>query len=178
MDTMIITRKFVLLPVASSKKEWVKKITAYIVSDADKKLKFFNDKIKKIEKEMKKAKDSEQLSKEYNRLCSKKEEYESLLKDAEDGVFNQKAINNYTYHLVHEAMESEARRKNYILSWAFSEMIANGVPYMETYKEKCKFINEMIKPAYRTKGSKKEVCLMILKSRTYLEDMEFPLTRN
>lgn len=155
MDTMIITRKFVLVPVASCKKEWGKKATAYIVSDTEDKLDFFKEKLKKVEKEMKKAKDSEQLSKEYNRLCSKKEEYESLLKDAEDGVFNQKAINNYTYHLVREAMESEARRKNYILSWAFSEMIANGVPYMETYKEKCKFINEMIKPAYRTKGSKK-----------------------
>lgn len=155
MDTMIITRKFVLLPVASYRKEWVKKIAAYIVSDAEDKIKFFNEKLKKKEKEMKKTKNSEQILKEYNRMKSKKEEYETLLKDAEEGIFNKKAINNYTYHLVREAMESESRRKNYILSWAFSEMIANGVPYMETYKEKCKFINEMIKPAYRTKGSKK-----------------------
>lgn len=152
---MMITRKFVLLPVASCKKEWVKKITTYIISDTDKKLDYFNEKLKKAEKEMKKANGSEQLSKEYNKLKSKKAEYESLLKDAKEGIFSPKAINNYTYHLVREAMESEARRKNYILSWAFSEMIANGVPYMETYKEKCKFINEMIKPAYRTKGSKK-----------------------
>ena len=155
MDTMMITRKFVLLPVASCKKEWVKKITTYIISDTDKKLDYFNEKLKKTEKEMKKANGSEQLSKEYNKLKSKKAEYESLLKDTKEGIFSPKAINNYTYHLVREAMESEARRKNYILSWAFSEMIANGVPYMETYKEKCKFINEMIKPAYRTKGSKK-----------------------
>ena len=41
MDTMMITRKFVLLPVASYKKEWVKKITAYIVSDTEDKLNFF-----------------------------------------------------------------------------------------------------------------------------------------
>ena len=155
MDTMMITRKFVLLPVASYKKEWVKKSTAYIVSDTEDKLNFFKEKLKKTEIEMKKAKDSEHILKEYNRIKSKKEEYETLLKDAEEGIFSQKAINNYTYHLVRDAMESEARRKNYILSWAFSEMIANGVPYMETYKEKCKFINEMIKPAYRTKGSKK-----------------------
>lgn len=155
MDTMMITRKFVLLPVASCKKEWVKKITTYIIFDTDKKLDYFNEKLKKTEKEMKKANGFEQLSKEYNKLKSKKAEYESLLKDAKEGIFSPKAINNYTYHLVREAMESEARRKNYILSWAFSEMIANGVPYMETYKEKCKFINEMIKPAYRTKGSKK-----------------------
>lgn len=47
MDTMMITRKFVLLPVASCKKEWVKKITTYIISDTDKKLDYFNEKLKK-----------------------------------------------------------------------------------------------------------------------------------
>ena len=100
MDTMMITRKFVLLPVASCKKEWVKKITTYIISDTDKKLDYFNEKLKKTEKEMKKANGSEQLSKEYNKLKSKKAEYESLLKDAKEGIYSPKAINNYTYHLV------------------------------------------------------------------------------
>jgi len=53
--------------------------------------------------------------------------------------YTQKMINDYTYSLVRTAMEEEARRKNYILSWMFSEMTKHGVQYMETLKEKQKF---------------------------------------
>ena len=52
-------------------------------------------------------------------------------------------------------MEEEARRKNYILSWIFSEMRLNRVDQMESLKDKFKFISDTINYAYRKKGSNK-----------------------
>lgn len=72
----------------------------------------------------------------------------------ENGEITQRMVDRYTRNLVKEAMESEARRKNYILSWAFYTMIANGVEYME-FPEQKKFIRKMMNPAYRIKGSSK-----------------------
>ena len=63
-------------------------------------------------------------------------------------------VNRYTETLVKESMESEARRKNYILTWAYFSMRANGVQHMQP-KEQKKFIREMLKPAYRVKNSSK-----------------------
>jgi hypothetical protein len=64
-------------------------------------------------------------------------------------------VDTYTKGLVREAMESEAKRKNYILSWAFSTMTENGLQYETDFKARNKFIGEMLNPAYRVKGSSK-----------------------
>ena len=63
-------------------------------------------------------------------------------------------VNDYTYTLVRDAMESEARRKNYILSYAFAKMTEARVDLMDI-KERNKFISQLLNPAYRVKGSKK-----------------------
>ena len=62
--------------------------------------------------------------------------------------------NTYTYGTVRTAMEEEARKKNYILSWIYSEMIGAGVQHMETLKEKYQFISNRMNYAYRLPGNK------------------------
>lgn len=127
---MMITRKYVIKPTFSDTKEWNKKVFDFTVNDLTKKIEKSKDKEKK-----------KQLMNELERLEQTNE-------------FTQKMVNNYTYSLVRDSMESEARRKNYILSWMFSTMIENGVQYMNK-KEQNKFISEMLKPCFRVKGSKK-----------------------
>ncbi len=136
--TCVITRKFTLIPEFSDMKEWKKKVTDYIVEDCDGKIEYFkSSKCKKTDNK------KERIS-----------HYEKMKEAVQSGEITKEMVTNYTYCVVREAMESEARRKNYILSWAFSQMKEHGVEYMD-FKDQMKFINEMIKPAYRVKGSKK-----------------------
>lgn len=152
-NRITITRKYVIRPVESQFKEWKRKVVRYL---EDKKQQFeniLNDKTAQLEKATSKDKKkslAEQIEKTKKYIDIVSEE----LDDAKNDIFTQKVVNNYTYNLVKVSMESEARRKNYILSWCFSEMIESGVQYMDT-KERNKFITELLKPAYRIKGSMK-----------------------
>lgn len=144
-NTVTITRKYALIPTFSERKEWHKRVYNFTIEDLTRKIEYYKEKVKK-------EKDKE-----------KKEEIKTKIKNFEEGlesiqnggVFTQKMINDYTYNLVRTAMEEEARRKNYILSWIFSEMRLNRVDQMESLKDKFKFISDTINYAYRKKGSNK-----------------------
>lgn len=144
-NTVTITRKYAIIPTSSEKKEWHKRVYNFTIEDLARKIEYYKEKSKK-------EKDKE-----------KKEEIKIKIKNFEDGLesiqnggdFTQKMINDYTYNLVRTAMEEEARRKNYILSWIFSEMRLNRVDQMESLKDKFKFISDTINYAYRKKGSNK-----------------------
>lgn len=152
-DTQIITRKLVIKPTFSSKNVWHKKVMEFTINDLNTKIENYKEWICNTKKNKKFDEDEKMRRLEkYTSLLANCEQ--SLKSVNETGVFTQSMVNNYTYSLIKDAMESEARMKNYILSWMFATMIENGVQYMD-FKEQKKFINEMIKPAYRVKGSKK-----------------------
>lgn len=144
-NTVTITRKYALIPTSSERKEWYKRVYNFTIEDLTRKIEYYKEKSKK-------EKDKE-----------KKEEIKTKIKNFEEGLesiqnggdFTQKMISDYTYNLVRTAMEEEARRKNYILSWIFSEMRLNRVDQMESLKDKFKFISDTINYAYRKKGSNK-----------------------
>ena len=144
-NTVTITRKYALIPVSSDKTQWYKKVYDFTIEDLTRKIEYYKEKLKK-------EKDKD-----------KKEQIKTKIKNFEDGLesiqnggdFTQKMINDYTYNLVRTAMEEEARRKNYILSWIFSEMRLNRVDQMESLKDKFKFISDTINYAYRKQGSNK-----------------------
>lgn len=153
MDKITITRKYALIPTKSYKKEWNKKVCDFTLKDLEHKIEYFEQKLKKT-----KSKDEKQKIK--NRIAQIEEYLENLNNTLEENPkseieFTQKMINDYTYNLVRTAMEEESRRKNYILSWMFAEMTLNGVQYMESLRDKYKFISDTINYAYRVKGSKK-----------------------
>lgn len=145
MEYITITRKYALVPEFSDKKEWHKKVFDFTIINLSEKIEYYSGKIKK-EKDSKKK---EQIKTKINSL---KEQLENI---QNGGEFTQKMVNDYTYNLVRTAMEEESRRKNYILSWIFSEMRLNRVDRMESLKDKFKFISDTINYAYRKKGSNK-----------------------
>jgi IS605 OrfB family transposase len=152
-NTQIVTRKIVIRPTFSERKEWKKKVTEFTLKDLEEQISKYEEWIenlksnKKIDKEEK-----ERRKQKYTDLLTNAENSLNQFKDNEE--ITQKMVNRYTETLVRESMESEARRKNYILTWAYFSMIANGVPDMQL-KEQKKFIREMLKPAYRVKKSSK-----------------------
>lgn len=152
-DTYIITRKFTIIPTHSERKEWEKKIYKYTIENLEKKIEEYKTWIEnaKKNKKLNKEEKEKKIEKYKNLLCQTEE---SLAYVIENKEFTNKMVSDYTKSLVKDAMESEARRKNYILSWAFATMIENGVQYMD-FLEQMKFITEMMKPAYRKKGSNK-----------------------
>ena len=144
-NTTTIVRKYALIPERSDRKEWHKRIYDFTISDLTEKVDYYKGKLKK-EKDKKKK---EQIKTKIRNL-------EVGLEDIQGGEeFTQKMIDDYTYNLVRTAMEEEARRKNYILSWIFSEMRLNRVDQMESLKDKFEFISNTINYAYRKKGSNK-----------------------
>lgn len=152
-NTQIVTRKLVIRPTFSERKEWKKKVTEFTLKDLEEQILKYKEWIenlksnKKIDKEEK-----ERRKQKYTDLLTNAENSLNQFKDREE--ITQKMVNKYTETLVKESMESEARRKNYILTWAYFSMRANGVQHMQP-KEQKKFIREMLKPAYRVKNSSK-----------------------
>ena len=144
-NTVTITRKYALIPTSSERKEWHKRVYNFTIEDLARKIEYYKDKSKK-------EKDKEKKEEIKNKIKNFEEGLESI---QNDGDFTQKMINDYTYNLVRTAMEEEARRKNYILSWIFSEIRLNRVDQMESLKDKFKFISDTINYAYRKKGSNK-----------------------
>lgn len=152
-NTQIVTRKLVIRPTFSERKEWKKKVTEFTLKD-------LKEQISKYKEWIENLKSNKKISKEEKER--RKQKYTDLLTNAENSLnqfknreeITQKMVNRYTETLVKESMESEARRKNYILTWAYFSMRANGVQHMQP-KEQKKFIREMLKPAYRVKNSSK-----------------------
>lgn len=152
-NTQIVTRKLVIKPTFSYRKEWEKKVSDFTIKDLEDRILEYKEWIKNLKANKKLEKDEKER---------RKQKYTDLLRDAEKtleefksgGEITQKMVNKYTESLVKDSMESEARRKNYILTWAFYNMLANGVQYME-FPEQKKFILEMLEPAYRKKNSSK-----------------------
>lgn len=145
MEYITITRKYALIPASSDRNKWNKRVYSFTIEDLARKIEYYSEKIKK-EKGSKKKEQVETKIKDF------KEQIEYI---QNGGDFTRKMINDYTYNLVRTAMEEEARRKNYILSWIFSEMRLNRVDQMESLKDKFKFISDTINYAYRKKGSNK-----------------------
>lgn len=144
-DEITITRKYVIYPIASDMKEWERKVIKYVSENYEKRIQLLEQKIKhsKIPKEEK-----ENLRKELDNLKIKYDAFQA------DPAITQSEINTYTYGTVRTAMEEEATKKNYILSWIYSEMIGAGVQHMETLKEKYQFISNRMNYAYRLPGNK------------------------
>lgn len=139
-----ISRVVTLTPWISEDKFWKEKVYKFTIINNTEKVEYYKNVKKKEKDDEKKQKIEEKIKR-----C------QSLIEIAENkGEINKEMAVDYTYSLIREAMESEARRKNYILSYIYSELVSMGASYME-YKDVCKKINELLKPAYRKKGSKK-----------------------
>ena len=152
-NTQIVTRKITIKPAFSPRKEWVKRVKEFTIKELENRIQKYKEWISNLGSSSKLKKDEKER---------RRQKYTMLLDNAqveldqfqENSEITQRMVDRYTRNLVKEAMESEARRKNYILSWAFYTMIANGVEYME-FPEQKKFIRKMMNPAYRIKGSSK-----------------------
>lgn len=144
-----VTRKYCIIPEKSNSKFWDKKVLKYI----EIKRKLLRDEFENVRKKLNKKginqDEKKNLESRLNKLKSLIDSWDTYNTTSKQVVFD------YTYNLVRTAMEEESRKKNYILSWIYSEMIANGVQYMDTLKDKFKFITNTINYAYRKKGSNK-----------------------
>lgn len=153
--TITITRKYAIIPTSSDLKEWNKKIYKFTVDKLNNKIVTLKEEIEKLNEKSKKKKLKDDEIKSLEELNKQLIECNDTLEEiTRTKEYTQKMINDYTYSLVRTAMEEEARRKNYILTWIYSCMVEHGVQYMETLKEKQKFIKDTINYAYRKKGSK------------------------
>lgn len=144
-NRMTITRKYAIIPTSSPYKEWKKKVYNFTVEDLEFRIKYNEEKLKSIKNKEEKQKIGLYI-----------DELKKSLQNVKDGNdFTQKMINDYTYHLVRESMESESARKNYILSWMRDQLRLNHVAQFPSLAEKKKFVSDTINCAYRVKGSKK-----------------------
>ena len=117
-NTQIVTRKITIKPTFSPRKEWVKKVKEFTIKELE-------DRIQKYKKWISNLGSSSKLKKDEKER--RRQKYTMLLDNAqieldqfqENGEITQRMVDRYTRNLVKEAMESEARRKNYSLSWAF-----------------------------------------------------------
>lgn len=144
-----VTRKYCIIPEKSNSKFWNKKVLKYI----EIKRKLLRDEFENVRKKLNKKginqDEKKNLESRLNKLKSLIDSWDTYDTSSKQVVFD------YTYNLVRTAMEEESRKKNYILSWIYSEMIVNNVQYMDTLKDKFKFITNTINYAYRKKGSNK-----------------------
>ena len=144
-DTIIITRKYALIPTFSENKEWLKRVLDFTKNSYVQKIKYYEDKLEKTKK-----KDKENREKIENRLNALRDQQKDF---TETGILLQANVNDYTYELVREAMKSEACRKNAIISYVFMELLTRNAAHMD-FKERNKLISELTKYGYRVKGSK------------------------
>lgn len=145
-NTMTIARKITLIPVASERKEWKKRIDAFLEKDFPRKIEAKKKQIKNTSKPEKKDGYKQQLAE----LEKQYEEFK------ENGMkeYTQKMVNDYTYGLVRDAMESEARRKNYIMSYIYTKMVQDEVANLPTLTEKNKWVSANVNKCYRKAGNK------------------------
>lgn len=147
-NTMQINRKITLIPVASDNDGWKKKMNTYLEKF------YFDKKIKAKERQIKNTSKPERKEEYKQQLTEYKKQQEQFLNgELED--YTKQMVMSYTYDLVRDCMESEARQKNFIMSYMFSEMIREKVCYLKNKKEKEKWVNDNINVAFRVKGSPK-----------------------
>lgn len=143
-DRIIITRKYALLPTFSDKKEWINRVMTYTRQS-------YIEKIEYYEKKLKKTKGKEEKQKINAKLTSLKVQ---KLQFEETGTLTQTNVMDYTYNLVKNAMDSETKRKNAIISYVILNLIQDNAQEME-FKERNKKITELTNYGYRVAGSKK-----------------------
>lgn len=80
--------------------------------------------------------------------------HDSLLEVAEDLPVTLEKVMHYTYGLVRTAMSEEAARKNYIIEYVKSILIAEHA-YAMDFRDRNKRISQILQYAYRKKGSSK-----------------------
>lgn len=109
-NTQIVTRKLVIKPTFSYRKEWEKKVSDFTIKDLEDRIPEYKEWIENLKVNKKLKKDEKER---------RKQKYTDLLRDAEKtlekfksgGEITQKMVNKYTESLVKDSMESEARRK-------------------------------------------------------------------
>lgn len=148
-ESIVITRKYAIIPETSKRKEWNKKMKNFVEKEIESMKDYIDYIDNEIDKKNNKKKDKERLQKQKEKVVNRLNKYQRY-----DAYIND-IVMDYTYDLIRYAMEDESRKKNYILTWMYSKMIENGVQYMSTLKEKYKFITETINYAYRARGSNK-----------------------
>lgn len=141
-ETTTITRKYVLIPEKSDSKLWKKRVYEYTVSDLKRRITFYEEQLKSKKKDVR--------EKAETRLVALNGELTAFLENPE---LTQSIVNNYTYGLVRTAMSEESARKNYIVEYVRMVLTAEHANMMDT-KDRNKRINEILKFAYRKKGSK------------------------
>lgn len=145
-NTMTIARKITLIPVASERKEWKKRIDAFLEKD-------FPRQIEIKKKQIKNTSKPERVDGYKQQLAELEKQYKDF---KENGIkeYTHKMASDYTYDIVRRAMESEARRKNYILSYIYTKMIQDEVANLPTLTEKNKWVSANVKECYRKAGNK------------------------
>ena len=144
-NTITITRKYTLIPTFSETKEWLKKIMEFTKDSYIQKIEYYEKKLEKTKKT-----DKENIEKIKSRLVALEEQRNNF---NESGTLIQANVNDYTYDLIRRSMESEARRKNAIISYVFMELLNRNAVDMD-FKERNKLISELTNYGYRKKGNK------------------------
>ena len=144
----VLTRKVQLIPEISDRKEYTKRLTKYI-NDS------YSEKIEKKRNKKFNRKDYDSLEKFKEAKEKNESEIQNLqnaLADLTAGTITKKMVDDYTYGLVREAMESESSRKNYILSHVYSQLITSDYANMDKEGRK-QFFKDIWNPCCRKKGS-------------------------
>lgn len=112
-NTMTIARKITLIPVVSGNDKWRRRVDAFLEKD-------FPKKIESKKRQIKNTSKPERTDGYKQQLAELEKQYEEF---KENGIteYTHKMVSNYTYDFVRKAMESEARRKNYIMSYIYTK---------------------------------------------------------
>ena len=135
-----------MIPVASDNNKWKKRVDKFLKKD-------FPRKIEAKKKQIKNTSKPERKDGYKQQLVELEKQYEEF---KENGIkeYTHKMASDYTYDIVRKAMESEARRKNYILSYIYTKMIQEEVANLPTLAEKNKWVSDNVKECYRKAGNK------------------------
>lgn len=139
----MITKKCVLIPERSDSLLWERRVYDFTVKDYEQRISFYESQPESKNKEVKRNAKI--------RLEILNKELDAFLDNPE---ITQKVINNYTYGLVRTAMSEEAARKNYIIEYVKSILIAEHA-YAMDFRDRNKRISQILQYAYRKKGSSK-----------------------
>lgn len=138
-----VCRKYVLIPERSDSNLWERRVIEYTKADLESRIAYYEDLLSTSKKK-------EVKEKAKTRLAALNEQLESFMTDFE---ITQAVINNYTYGLVRTAQKEEAARKNYIVEYVRMVLVREHAYAMDP-KERSKRINEILRYAYRKRGSK------------------------
>ena len=149
-----ITRKYVLKPCMSDSIIWRKKCLDSLIGLTNQKIESQQKRLKGLNK---KKKEGEKVDHEIDVVKDKIKELKKKAKILENSpdeyIITNKDVKDYTFDTVRYCMESEARRKNYLLSWFFSMAHESRIDLMER-KDRDKWISELLKNGYRIDGAK------------------------